>query len=79
MAAPSFPVDLDHLRKYGYVVVDGLVSGERLERLRAAGEAMVERARSLTWRDVRVVGKQFPPWSTDDMSDVWGVQRLLDP
>jgi hypothetical protein len=34
-------------------------------------------ARNREWKDVRMVGKQFPPWVDGD--DVWGVQNIMHP
>lgn len=75
----SFTVDLDHLQAHGYVVVDGLVSPKMLSELRAASDRILSRARNLDWKAVRVVGKQFPPWSLSDMADIWGIQHLMNP
>ena len=72
------------LEREGYVVVDGLVSDEQLGVLRQAAGRAVARARldsddQMSWPHVRVVGKQFPPWSKESRVDVWGVQHLLHP
>ena len=38
---------------------------------------MTALARTKQWSQVRVVGKQFPPWTEGD--DVWGVQNIMHP
>ena len=42
-----------------------------------AADEVTDLARSRRWPQVRIVGKQFPPWTAGD--DVWGVQNLLHP
>jgi len=27
---------------------------------------------------VRVVGQMFPPWKVENLSDIWGVQHLMN-
>ncbi|GFZ49812.1 hypothetical protein JCM24511_07215 [Saitozyma sp. JCM 24511] len=61
----------------GYVVVPHLIPPELLDPLSLAADRVTDRARSGGWSQVRVVGKQFPPWVAGD--DVWGVQNLMHP
>ncbi|KAL7419443.1 hypothetical protein Q5752_006281 [Cryptotrichosporon argae] len=61
----------------GYVVVPELIPAADLAELRRAADAVTDRARAFEWRQVRMVGKQFPPWTEGD--DVWGVQNLMHP
>ncbi|ORY27921.1 hypothetical protein BCR39DRAFT_496867 [Naematelia encephala] len=64
-------------KKDGFVIVPGLIRSTDLEPLRAAAEIVTERARKHEWKQVRVVGKQFPPWTEED--DIWGVQNIMHP
>lgn len=61
----------------GFVIVPNLIQPEDLDPLRLAADTVTERARSHEWKQVRVVGKQFPPWEKQD--DVWGVQNIMHP
>lgn len=61
----------------GYVVVPNLIPPHLLDPLSLAADRVTDRARSRGWSQVRVVGKQFPPWVAGD--DVWGVQNLMHP
>jgi hypothetical protein len=61
----------------GYVVVPDLIPPQLLDPLSLAADRVTDRARSGGWSQVRVVGKQFPPWVAGD--DVWGVQNLMHP
>ena len=74
--------DSSHLRREydenGYVVVDNLVSSVELSALRDACTRVVSKTRSGDWPHRRVVGKQFPPYDSDN-PDSWGVQHLLHP
>jgi hypothetical protein len=59
------------------VVVPNLILESDLAPLREAAEAVVDKARRHEWNQVRVVGKQFPPWDSQD--DIWGVQNIMHP
>ncbi|CAK9786872.1 hypothetical protein CC85DRAFT_289294 [Cutaneotrichosporon oleaginosum] len=61
----------------GYVIIDGLIPDELYEPLCAAADEVTDKARRREWKDVRMVGKQFPPWVEGD--DVWGVQNIMHP
>ncbi len=77
----------------GFVVVQGLVSGDELAALQAAAERTAAKARAGDWPYVRTVGKQFPPWEAwnraaaekarasggADQAGIWGVQHLMRP
>ncbi|KAJ3198454.1 hypothetical protein HDU82_001221 [Entophlyctis luteolus] len=72
------PTLKDQLDTNGFVIVDGLVSDEQLQALRAAADRVVDKARSNEWKLRRVVGVQFPPWE-EEADDVWGVQHIMHP
>jgi hypothetical protein len=59
------------------VIVPSLIPDELFEPLRAAADRVTDKARSREWTNVRMVGKQFPPWTEGD--DVWGVQNIMHP
>lgn len=82
----------DIVNKYkteGFVVVDGLIPDELYEPLCKAADAVTDKARSGEWKNVRMVGKQFPPWTDGEFvpsgdkltlgDDVWGCQNLMHP
>ena len=58
-------------------MVDGLIPESLYSDLCSAADAVTDLARRHQWSQVRVVGKQFPPWTAGD--DVWGVQNLMHP
>ena len=62
----------------GYVVVPSLIPDDVYPKLCDAADTVTSRARDGTWDQVRVVGKQFPPWDTA-ADDLWGVQNLMHP
>ncbi|KAK8853512.1 hypothetical protein IAR55_004219 [Kwoniella newhampshirensis] len=66
-----------HYQDHGYVVVPSLIPPDLLTPLRDAADRATDKARRREWKDVRMVGKQFPPWTVGD--DVWGVQNLMHP
>ncbi|WOO82109.1 uncharacterized protein LOC62_04G005610 [Vanrija pseudolonga] len=68
---------VDKYHKDGYVVVDGLIPDELYAPLCEAADEVTDKARAHTWGQVRMVGKQFPPWTEGD--DVWGVQNIMHP
>lgn len=53
-------------KKEGYVVVDGLIPDEMYTPLCEAADRATEKGRTGQWDNVRVVGKQFPPWDASD-------------
>lgn len=61
----------------GYVIIDGLIPDELYEPLCTAADEVTAKGRAHEWKDVRMVGKQFPPWVEGD--DVWGVQNIMHP
>ncbi|KAK8850685.1 hypothetical protein IAR55_004605 [Kwoniella newhampshirensis] len=73
--------DLDNYvksyKEHGFVIVPNLIRSEDLQPLRKAADEVVDRARNGEWKQVRVVGKQFPPWT--DVNDIWGVQNIMHP
>ncbi|KAJ8091815.1 hypothetical protein PM082_021051 [Marasmius tenuissimus] len=62
----------------GFVVVPGLVSPTEMEALQSTCDAVVDRTRNGHWPHRRVVGKQFPPYDSEN-PDSWGVQHLMHP
>lgn len=69
------------MEKDGFVVVKGIVNGEKLEALRTAAKTVTDLARSGGWPHIRTVGKQFPPWDFSKVKEdgIWGVQHLMNP
>jgi hypothetical protein len=59
------------------VIVPSLIPDDLYEPLKQAADRVTDKARSGEWTSVRVVGKQFPPWTEGD--DVWGVQNIMSP
>lgn len=59
------------------MIVPGLIRESDLTPLRHAADAVVEKGRRHEWSQVRVVGKQFPPWDAQD--DIWGIQNIMHP
>lgn len=56
----------DIVNKYktdGFVVVDGLIPDQLYAPLCKAADAVTDKARAGEWKNVRMVGKQFPPWT----------------
>ena len=62
----------------GYVVIPGLIPDDLLPLLHAASENVISKTRSGKWPHRRVVGKQFPPYESDN-PDSWGVQHVMHP
>ncbi|KAI0540327.1 phytanoyl-dioxygenase family protein [Xylaria digitata] len=72
------------LAENGFVIQRQVLSAEELSALRGAATRTTERARAGNWPDVRIVGKQFPPWPKPTPGEppregIWGVQGLLNP
>lgn len=59
------------------MVIPSLIPSHLLPSLLAASDTITDLARSRRWSQVRVVGKQFPPWTEGD--DIWGVQNIMHP
>lgn len=68
----------ERFQKDGFVIVHGLVSEREFTELQTACERVVDRTRSGGWPHRRVVGKQFPPFDSDNL-DSWGVQHVMHP
>lgn len=79
MPAQRTSARLADLERDGFVVIKSIVSGERLETLRAASREAEALARAGEWPHTRTVGKQFPPWHPDPAQGIWGVQHLMNP
>lgn len=62
----------------GFVIVDGLIPDSQFSVLQAACTRVVAKTRSGEWSRRRVVGKQFPPFDSDN-PDSWGVQHVMHP
>ena len=62
----------------GYVIVDDLISPSQLAALQSACSRVICKTRSGEWPHRRVVGKQFPPYDSDN-PDSWGVQHVMHP
>ncbi|KAF9267181.1 hypothetical protein L218DRAFT_996064 [Marasmius fiardii PR-910] len=62
----------------GFVVVPNLIAINDFEKLQNACDTVVDRTRNGKWPHRRVVGKQFPPYDSDN-PDSWGAQHLMHP
>ncbi|KAH8109091.1 hypothetical protein DFH11DRAFT_1861801 [Phellopilus nigrolimitatus] len=62
----------------GFVIVDNLIPEGQFTELRDASARVVAKTRSGQWPHRRVVGKQFPPFDSDNL-DSWGVQHVMHP
>lgn len=69
----------DSLHHDGFVLIPSLLPPASLIRLRAVSEAAALLARSGAWPHIRTLPKQFPPWTSDVNSGIWGVQHLMHP
>lgn len=67
------------LARDGFVRIPSFLSTEHLQSLRAACERTTNMARNGDWPFIRTLPKQFPPWSADVSSGIWGVQHLMHP
>ncbi|KAG8967025.1 hypothetical protein FRC03_010872 [Tulasnella sp. 419] len=64
--------------RQGYVVVPNLVSPGLHQSLQAACTRVIKKTRDGIWTRRRTVGKQFPPYDSDN-PDSWGVQHVMHP
>ncbi len=62
----------DTYDKQGFVVVPGLISPTEFPTLDEASDKVVGQTREGSWPYRRTVGKQFPPFNTDN-PDSWGL------
>jgi hypothetical protein len=62
----------------GYVIVPSLVESADFPLLQTACEDVINRTRNGDWPHRRTVGKQFPPYDSDN-PDSWGVQHVMHP
>jgi len=62
----------------GYVVVPDLIADEDHRDLVSACNRAISKTRLGAWPHRRTVGKQFPPYGSDN-PDSWGVQHLMHP
>lgn len=61
----------------GYVIVRDLIaSPNEFGALAAASQRVIAKTRVGDWPHRRVVGRQFPPYDSDN-PDSWGVQHLM--
>ncbi|KAL8773176.1 MAG: hypothetical protein Q9209_001852 [Squamulea sp. 1 TL-2023] len=63
----------------GFVVIPGVLNPTQISSLRSACKTAHSLARSGQWPYLRTLPKQFPPWSFDASSGIWGIQHLLHP
>lgn len=62
------------------MIVDDLIPTDLYEPLCEAADRVTEKGRQGEWDNVRIVGKQFPPWSAEDRKQgTWGVQNIMHP
>ncbi|SPO05024.1 related to Putative nicotinamide N-methyltransferase [Cephalotrichum gorgonifer] len=84
MTAPTRPTGAElrsQLATNGYVVVRSIFTPTHIAALREAASRAEALGRDGTWPNVRIVGKQFPPWDPAEAKTkgIWGVQHLLNP
>ncbi|KAG6016974.1 hypothetical protein E4U43_002635 [Claviceps pusilla] len=80
MPAQTDPASLvADLERDGFVIVRGILSGQKLADLRRASLEVEKLGRSGQWPHVRTVGKQFPPWEFCPEHGIWGIQHLMNP
>lgn len=87
MTGENHQQTVDHLAQYkatyeelGYVILPSpaLLSPNDLVSLREAAERIINKTRAGEWKRRRIVGKQFPPFDTEEeRPDVWGVQHVM--
>lgn len=65
-------------KRDGFIKVDGLVPECEFKELQEACTRVVAKTRLGEWPHRRVVGKQFPPYDSDN-PDSWGVQHVMHP
>ncbi|KAI5122409.1 hypothetical protein M0805_002959 [Coniferiporia weirii] len=68
----------DAFDRDGFVVVENLIPDDQFAALKDASARVVAKTRTGEWPHRRVVGKQFPPFDSDN-PDSWGVQHLMNP
>ncbi|EJD00334.1 FtsJ-domain-containing protein [Fomitiporia mediterranea MF3/22] len=68
----------DAFERDGFVIVDSLVPDAQFKELQAACARVIAKTRSGEWQHRRVLGKQFPPFDSDN-PDSWGVQHIMHP
>jgi len=79
MPGISGPQLRESLARDGFVKIPSVLSPEELSKLRAACARSTALAREGKWPYIRTLPKQFPPWTTDVSSGIWGVQHLMHP
>lgn len=81
MASPLPPAEelRAALDRDGFVCIPNAFAGDDLKKFRAAAKHATDLARAGEWPYIRTLPKQFPPWSQDPSSGIWGVQHLLHP
>ncbi|VDC04520.1 unnamed protein product [Peniophora sp. CBMAI 1063] len=62
----------------GFVIIPSLISPDLFDDLVHACDAVVAQTREGKWPHRRVVGKQFPPYDSEN-PDSWGVQHVMHP
>ncbi|KAH7930076.1 hypothetical protein BV22DRAFT_1001524 [Leucogyrophana mollusca] len=62
----------------GFVLVPGLIPPGDAKELEEACSRVIEKTRTGEWPHRRTVGKQFPPFDSDN-PDSWGVQHVMHP
>lgn len=67
------------LARDGFVRIPSVLNPDQLDTLRAACKRSADLARDGKWPFIRTLPKQFPPWTADVSSGIWGVQHLLHP
>ena len=67
------------LLSQGYVVLPSGLTPSQLDGLRLACDRVKNLATAGKWPHLRTLPKQFPPWTSDVSSGIWGVQHLMHP
>lgn len=68
------------IEEKGYTVVRNFLTPEEIDQYKKLSNKLIDISRAGNWPFVRINGKQFPPWdSEDDKPDIWGVTHLMHP
>ena len=62
----------------GFVIIPSLIPAVRFNDLKRATERVIGLTRRGQWPYRRTVGRQFPPFDSDD-TDSWGIQHVMHP
>ncbi|KAL8647801.1 MAG: hypothetical protein Q9226_006276, partial [Calogaya cf. arnoldii] len=67
------------LATQGFVILPNVLNPTEISSLQTACSTIRYFALSGQWPHLRTLPKQFPPWSSDPLNGIWGIQHLLHP